>query len=96
MVDDLFEALEDLFERRKKKGKDKGRDREDSGEPRATAPAPAVFCLDCGARNDGASKFCQQCGELLPSAGDEMRCLKCNAEVPLTAKFCGRCGARVA
>lgn len=102
MVDELFDVFEDLFDRRKKKKRDQDRDDRRGGDRSEAAatpnapPQPAVFCLDCGSRNEGGARFCQECGGLLPSAGEEMRCLKCNAEVPLTAKFCGRCGARVA
>lgn len=97
MVDDLFEVFEDLFERKRKKKS--RRDDDDEARPRDARPAPAappVFCLQCGTRNEAASRFCQECGDVLPAAGEEMRCLKCNAQVPLTAKFCGRCGSRVA
>jgi len=96
MVDELFEVFEDLFERRKKKKKG---DNNDRGEPPPAAkapPAPPVFCLQCGTKNEASGRYCQECGELLPAAGEEMRCLKCNMVVPLTAKFCGKCGSKVA
>lgn len=96
MVDELFEVFEDLFDRRKKK---KDRDRSGRGDAPAeakTPPAPAVFCMECGARNEGNQRFCQECGKLLPSVGEEMRCPRCSTVVPLTAKFCGKCGTPVA
>jgi Double zinc ribbon len=101
MVDELFEVFEDLFERRGKKSRkgkgSRGDDTPRSNGDRPPAPAsPPLFCLECGVKNDAAGRFCQECGSLLPSPGEEMRCLKCNVVVPLTAKFCGRCGARVA
>lgn len=95
MVDELFDVFEDLFERRQKK-----KNRAVKGENRAVeakAPAaPPVFCIGCGARNEGGARFCLECGELLPSPGEEMRCLGCNSVVPLKAKFCPRCGSKVA
>ncbi|MCC7363909.1 MAG: zinc ribbon domain-containing protein [Dehalococcoidia bacterium] len=94
MVDELFEVFEDLFERRGKKKKNK--DRAEAPVEAKAPPAPPVFCMDCGARNEGSQRFCQECGKLLPSAGEEMRCPRCSTVVPLTAKFCGRCGSPVA
>ncbi|GMV84791.1 MAG: hypothetical protein AMXMBFR80_06490 [Dehalococcoidia bacterium] len=95
MVDELFEVFEELFERRQKK-----KDKAGKGEKRATeakaAATPPVFCIGCGARNEGGARFCMECGELLPSPGEEMRCLGCNSVVPLKAKFCPRCGSKVA
>ena len=95
MVEELFEVFEELFERRKKKKKKQEREQSYRSEAPAR-PKPAVFCLQCGTRNEGDHRFCLECGELLPSIGEEMRCLKCNGVVPITAKICGRCGARVA
>jgi membrane protease subunit (stomatin/prohibitin family) len=95
MVDEIFDVLEDLFERRKKK--DKGKKGEKQAAPELKVPAaPPVFCIGCGARNEGAARFCLECGELLPSPGEEMKCLGCNSVVPLKAKFCPRCGSKVA
>lgn len=97
MSDDVFEVFEELFEWRKKK---KRRDGGSSDERRTNAPpaAPApvivpIFCIACGARNEGNSKFCISCGDLLPAAGEEMRCPRCSSVLPLAAKFCPRCGA---
>ncbi len=94
MVDELFDVLEDLFERRKKKDK-VGKGEKRTGEA-PTPAAPPVFCTGCGARNEGNARFCLECGELLPSPGEEMRCLGCNSVVPLKARFCPRCGSKVA
>lgn len=103
MVDEIFEAFEDLFEwrNRKKKGKGKkGKGEPDSAEPVTASPAqskaPPVFCIDCGSRNEGDARFCADCGGILPSPGAEMRCPGCNRVVPMTAKFCPGCGTRVA
>lgn len=97
MSDEIFEVFEELFEWRKKK---KRRSNGDSETPTSsTPPAPVVvpiFCIKCGARNEGNSKFCLSCGELLPSAGEEMRCPRCSTALPLAAKFCPRCGTPVA
>lgn len=99
MVEELFEAFEDLFEGRKKKKKKEEREAKRVAEYRVPTPLPLkprVFCISCGTRNEGESRFCGECGELLPSAGQEMRCLRCEAALPLTAKFCGQCGAKAA
>ena len=93
MVDELFEVFEDLFKRRVTKNKHNTA----RGNPAAGAappPAPPIHCISCGARNEGAAKFCLECGELLPSPGEEFRCVKCETTLPLKAKFCPRCGAR--
>lgn len=106
MVDEIFEAFEDLFEWRKDKKKGKGK--KGQGEPApvehvpastaqpAAPKAPPVFCIDCGSRNEGDARFCADCGGILPSPGAEMRCPGCNRVVPMTAKFCPGCGSRVA
>lgn len=95
MVDDLFDVFEDLFERRRRKGRD--RDDRTVGDPDVPTPAEPqkpLFCIECGGKNPPTSRFCQECGEVLPSPGEEMRCARCNNEVPLTAKFCPNCGNR--
>ncbi len=92
MVDELFEVFEDLFERRGKK-----KNKEKKGEQKAAAPAAPslpLFCMACGARNEGGARYCLECGELLPSPGEEFRCARCEVALPLKAKFCPRCGAR--
>jgi ribosomal protein L40E len=101
MSDDLFDIFEDLFERRRKKGKRQpppggpGEKASEQGVAPAPPTRPPIFCLECGTKNEGSERFCSECGAVLPSAGEEMRCLRCNSPVPLTAKFCGKCGARV-
>ena len=96
MVDDLFDAFEDLFDRRKKKGRrDDADDRDRRSESQRAPEAPPVFCTDCGARNEGNGRFCVDCGSVLPSPGQEMRCIRCEQVVPLTAKFCPKCGTSV-
>lgn len=99
MVEELFEAFEDLFEGRKKKKKKEEKEAKRAAQYSAPTPLPTkprVFCIACGSRNEGDARFCGECGELLPSAGQEMRCLRCEAVLPLTAKFCGQCGAKAA
>ncbi|MGE0569773.1 MAG: zinc ribbon domain-containing protein [Dehalococcoidia bacterium] len=100
MVDELFEVFEDLFERRsgskgKKGKKGVGKDERAAVESPVRPTLPPLFCLECGTKNGADGKFCQECGSLLPSAGQDMRCLRCDSAVPLTAKFCARCGAPV-
>jgi predicted amidophosphoribosyltransferase len=98
MVDEIFDVLEDLFERRNRGKKKKGKHADPPPESMAppARPAGVIFCLACGARNAATDRFCQDCGDLLPSAGEELRCPACNRPVPLTARFCGGCGTRVA
>jgi hypothetical protein len=96
MPDEIFEIFEDLFERRKdkKKGKkDKGGSAE---EPVAKkAEAAFIFCSSCGTKNEGVSRFCNECGELLPSQGQEPQCPNCGRPAPITAKFCNACGTKL-
>jgi len=98
MSDEIFEVFEELFDWRKKRKRRDNNGRSDDSGP-SPPPAPVVvpiFCIKCGARNEGSSKFCLSCGELLPSAGEEMRCPRCSTALPLAAKFCPRCGTPVA
>lgn len=95
MPEEIFEIFEELFERRKKKRKRDRTDEVGDEERPVKPPMSPVFCLRCGARNEGADRFCQACGELLPTPGEELRCPKCGNPVPLTATFCPRCGTRV-
>jgi membrane protease subunit (stomatin/prohibitin family) len=100
MADEIFDLLEDLFERRKKK-KDRGdkspRDRKEGPAEAAPAPkAPAfIFCSACGAKNDSGGRFCSECGEILPAQGREPQCPNCERPAPITAKFCNACGTRL-
>lgn len=104
MSDDIFEVFEELFEWRKKRKGDKKKSDRDRGGDRTgevatsagRAAVPPVFCIDCGARNEGDARFCMDCGKLLPSPGEELRCPRCSSVVPLTAKFCPRCGTGLA
>ncbi len=45
-------------------------------------------CSRCECDNLESSKFCSECGVVLPRA-----CPQCRAENPSVAKFCGECGA---
>ena len=49
----------------------------------------AVICRRCGAENDEASKFCDQCGDGLPT---EIACPSCSAINDPDARFCDGCG----
>lgn len=53
----------------------------------------AVACPGCRAENDAGSKFCDQCGQALPTA---QRCPDCDAENDADARFCDHCGASLA
>ena len=46
-------------------------------------------CSFCGAENEDAAVFCEECGKSFYK-----KCDKCGAENKLTAKFCNKCGAR--
>ena len=49
----------------------------------------AVICRRCGAENGEASKFCDQCGDGLPT---EIACPSCSAINDPDARFCDGCG----
>ena len=101
MSDEIFEIFGELFERRRKNKRYGNGDHDGYQQPASNPPPPPapvvvpIFCIECGARNEGNSKFCLSCGELLPAAGEEMRCPRCSTALPLAAKFCPRCGAGV-
>ncbi len=46
-------------------------------------------CSFCGAENEDAAVFCEECGKSFYK-----KCDKCGAENKLSAKFCNKCGAR--
>jgi class 3 adenylate cyclase/tetratricopeptide (TPR) repeat protein len=49
-----------------------------------------VNCVTCGAHNDPATKFCEQCGSRLAAA-----CVSCGSPLKEDARFCGECGTPV-
>lgn len=99
MADEIFDLLEDLFDRRREKKGKKGKGaKERPADEVATAPArqPAfIFCSDCGTKNESGARFCQDCGALLPAPGPEPQCPSCGRPAPITAKFCNACGTRL-
>jgi len=46
-----------------------------------------LLCSNCGADNRPSSKFCAECGAVLPA-----RCPNCASLVRPNAKFCDECG----
>ena len=46
-------------------------------------------CSFCGAENEDAAAFCEECGKSFYK-----KCDKCGADNKITAKFCNKCGAR--
>jgi hypothetical protein len=49
-------------------------------------------CNKCGAENDGASNYCQKCGERLVR---ELFCAKCGKPLKPDLKFCVECGTQI-
>lgn len=49
-------------------------------------------CPNCGYKNEGDVKFCQECGTPLAPAGPK-HCTSCGAELAPGIRFCGECGA---
>src|SRR5512132_303512 len=60
-----------------------------------TAGAPKTACPKCGAANLANSKFCNECGAKMETAGQTMPCAKCGAQVASGSKFCNECGTKV-
>jgi hypothetical protein len=50
-------------------------------------------CPECGYKNPGDVKFCQECGASLAVAGPR-HCVACGVELAAGTRFCGACGAR--
>ncbi len=46
-------------------------------------------CPSCQTENLESAKFCQECGQPIPS---ELICSRCNHKNPLQSKFCIQCG----
>lgn len=59
----------------------------------AGASAAMLPCPKCNAQVAAGSKFCAQCGNVMPTAAT---CSKCKAQIAPGAKFCGSCGTPVA
>lgn len=49
-------------------------------------------CNNCGAENDGTSKYCPKCGQRLVQ---ELFCAKCGKSLKADSKFCVECGTQV-
>jgi membrane protease subunit (stomatin/prohibitin family) len=54
-----------------------------------------ITCPKCGAANLASSKFCNDCGAKMPTAGQTAPCAKCGAQLQSGAKFCNECGTKV-
>jgi membrane protease subunit (stomatin/prohibitin family) len=57
--------------------------------------APKTACPKCGAANLSNSKFCNECGARMDTAGQTVPCAKCGAQVASGSKFCNECGTKV-
>ncbi len=53
-----------------------------------------IYCPKCGTANRRGSRFCNECGELLP-AQTTLRCPMCGAMNPVGNAYCDRCNARI-
>jgi hypothetical protein len=53
-----------------------------------------IYCSKCGTANRRGSRFCNECGELLP-AHTTLRCPMCGAMNPVGNVYCDRCNARI-
>jgi len=53
-----------------------------------------VKCPKCGAANNPASKFCNECGATMQTHAQTVPCVKCGAQLPEGAKFCNECGSK--
>ncbi len=56
--------------------------------------ATTAKCPKCGASNNPASKFCNECGAKMEVAPAMVACVKCGAQLHAGAKFCTECGAK--
>jgi hypothetical protein len=52
-------------------------------------PETKIACPKCERANDADAKFCDSCGEAIPS---EIRCPSCSVLNDAAAKFCDSCG----
>ncbi len=52
-----------------------------------------VRCPKCGKMNQDSSRFCNQCGAILPQT--RIRCPQCGAMNPIGNVFCSKCNARL-
>ncbi len=53
-----------------------------------------IGCPKCGASNNAAAKYCNECGANLESVGNQVPCVKCGAQLNAGAKFCAECGTK--
>jgi membrane protease subunit (stomatin/prohibitin family) len=69
-------------------------------QPPAGAQQVMVVCPKCGFQNPQTSKFCNNCGTLIPQPGQAqpvatVDCPKCGNANPVGTKFCPNCGAKL-
>ena len=55
-----------------------------------TSEEPALACLACDHLNDGAAKYCDQCGAAMPAS---ISCAECATVNDPDARYCDGCGA---
>jgi RNA polymerase subunit RPABC4/transcription elongation factor Spt4 len=73
-------------------GYDYGYGSQSPGPGSASQTAPqSIACMRCGAGNNAAGRFCQQCGFSLRP----MACGKCAEPLGAENKFCPNCGTQV-
>ncbi|MBN1977127.1 MAG: zinc ribbon domain-containing protein, partial [Anaerolineae bacterium] len=53
-----------------------------------------LYCPKCGTANRRGSRFCNECGELLPMHTG-LRCPMCGAMNPVQNAYCDQCNARI-
>jgi len=63
------------------------------GRSRGDASTSAS-CPKCGAANNAASKFCNECGAKMEVEKQTVPCVKCAAPLAVGTKFCNECGTK--
>lgn len=97
-MDFLEDLLENLFDGRKKKGRDGGHHGRSGhhGRTSNSNDRPPVRCPSCGVENDPASDFCAACGASMSSNTPRQQfitCSHCNSQNATDKTFCMACGA---